>query len=30
LKKVKRLRKELGFTTGMLKGLLAEGKKSKP
>ena len=27
LKEVKRLCKELGFTAGMLKGLLAEGRK---
>ena len=27
LKEVKRLRKEFGFTAGMLKGSLAEGRK---
>ena len=27
LKEVKRLRKEFGFTAGMLKGALAEGSK---
>ena len=29
LKEVKRLSKEFGFTTGMLKGALAEGRKPK-
>jgi len=29
LKKVKRLCKEFGFTAGMLKGSLAEGRKPK-
>ena len=29
LRKVKELCKEFGFTTGMLKGSLAEGKKKK-
>tara|TARA_B110000483_G_scaffold219140_1_gene273046 strand:+ start:159 stop:347 length:189 start_codon:yes stop_codon:yes gene_type:complete len=29
LKEVKRLCKEFGFTAGMLKGSLAEGRKSK-
>ena len=29
LKEVKRLCKELGFTAGMLKGSLAEGRKMK-
>tara|TARA_Y100000389_G_C17121263_1_gene345539 strand:- start:309 stop:425 length:117 start_codon:yes stop_codon:yes gene_type:complete len=29
LKKVKRLCKEFGFTAGMLKGSLAEGRKKK-
>ena len=29
LKEVKRLCKEFGFTTGMLKGALAEGRKAK-
>ena len=29
LKEVKRLCKEFGFTAGMLKDLLAEGRKSK-
>lgn len=29
LKEVERLRKEFGFTAGMLKGSLAEGRKSK-
>ena len=29
LKEVKRLCKEFGFTAGMLKGALAEGRKSK-
>ena len=29
LKKVKELCKEFGFNTGMLKGSLAEGRKSK-
>ena len=29
LKEVKRLCKEFGFTTGMLKGSLAEGRKAK-
>ena len=29
LKEVKRLCKEFGFTTGMLKGSLAEGRKKK-
>ena len=29
LKKVKRLCKEFGFTAGMLKGSLAEGRKQK-
>lgn len=29
LKKVKRLCKEFGFTAGMLKGFLAEGRKTK-
>ena len=29
LKKVKRLCKEFGFTAGMLKGSLAEGRKIK-
>ena len=29
LKTVKRLCKEFGFTAGMLKGSLAEGRKSK-
>jgi hypothetical protein len=29
LKEVKRLFKELGFTASMLKGSLAEGRKSK-
>jgi hypothetical protein len=29
LKEVKRLCKEFGFTAGMLKGSLAEGKKTK-
>ena len=29
LKKVKRLCKEFGFTAGMLKGSLAEGRKRK-
>ena len=29
LKKVKELCKEFGFTTGMLKGALAEGRKKK-
>ena len=29
LKEVKRLCKELGFTAGMLKGSLAEGRKAK-
>jgi hypothetical protein len=30
LKEAKRLCKEFGFTAGMLKGSLAEGRKSKP
>jgi predicted glycosyl hydrolase (DUF1957 family) len=30
LKEVKRLCKEFGFTAGMLKGSLAEGRKAKP
>jgi pyruvate/oxaloacetate carboxyltransferase len=29
LKEVTRLRKEFGFTAGMLKGSLAEGRKAK-
>ena len=29
LKEVKRLCKEFGFTAGMLKGSLAEGRKAK-
>lgn len=29
LKEVKRLCKEFGFTAGMLKGSLAEGRKTK-
>ena len=29
LKKVKELCKEFGFTAGMLKGVLAEGRKQK-
>ena len=29
LKEVKRLCKEFGFTSGMLKGSLAEGRKAK-
>ena len=29
LKEVKRLCKEFGFTSGMLKGALAEGRKPK-
>ena len=29
LKEVKRLCKEFGFTAGMLKGALAEGRKKK-
>ena len=29
LKKVKRLCKEFGFTAGMLKGSLAEGRRAK-
>ena len=29
LKEVKRLCKEFGFTSGMLKGSLAEGRKNK-
>tara|TARA_B100000780_G_scaffold276424_1_gene244960 strand:+ start:134 stop:259 length:126 start_codon:yes stop_codon:yes gene_type:complete len=29
LKAVKRLRKKLGFTAGMLKGSISEGRKSK-
>ena len=29
LKKVKRLCKEFGFTTGMLKGALAKGRSGK-
>jgi hypothetical protein len=29
LKKVKELCKEFGFTAGMLKGVLAEGRKPK-
>ena len=29
LKEVKRLCKEFGFTAGMLKGALAEGRKNK-
>ena len=29
LKEVKRLCKEFGFTSGMLKGALAEGRKKK-
>jgi hypothetical protein len=29
LKEVKRLCKEFGFTAGMLKGALADGRKSK-
>jgi len=29
LKKVKRLCKEFGFTAGMLKGALAEGRKKQ-
>ena len=29
LKEVKRFCKEFGFTIGMLKGLLAEGRKAK-
>ena len=29
LKEVKRLCKEFGFTSGMLKGALAEGRKAK-
>ena len=29
LKEVKRLCKEFGFTTGILKGSLAEGRKKK-